>query len=235
VFAVQPIGSDGEAKFPESVEEIAALNIAVIKEAQPNGPYYLGGYSFGGKIVFEMAAQLYAAGEATVFLAIFDGKAPATTQYAKEEPLEDAQTMLEIAREYGVELNDEELQLLAHEDQFAQLKKERCITESASFGGGLYHLENILRTIRHYQKIRYQTDFLYPAKITLFRTNGKSVPQRASASKVDVALGWDKYSTQPVEIYFIEGDHHTMLREPHVESLAKLVSGCILKICGASE
>jgi thioesterase domain-containing protein len=47
-----------------SVEEMAARYIAEVKTVQRTGPYYLGGYCFGGIPAFEMAAQLESKGEA---------------------------------------------------------------------------------------------------------------------------------------------------------------------------
>lgn len=235
VFAVQPVGSNGGVQLLSSVEERAAHHIAVIKEVQPDGPYCLGGYSFGGKIAFEMALQLQAAGENVSFLAIFDGTAPRAAHSATEEQMEDAQTMLEIAKEYGVELNDEELRALAQEELFEQSSRESGKTEAFFVEEQLPHLKRILRMVRHYRQIKYQPQSLYRSQIALFRTNKKSIPPRTLAKHPEAALGWDSYSTQPVEIHFVEGEHHNMLREPQVQSLAKLVSTCLLKIRGDSE
>jgi hypothetical protein len=43
---------------------------------QPEGPYFLGGYSFGGLLVFEVARQLMTLGERVALLALLDGTAP---------------------------------------------------------------------------------------------------------------------------------------------------------------
>jgi thioesterase domain-containing protein len=39
---------------------------------QPEGPYYIGGYSHGGRVALEMALQLEASGKAVAFLGIID-------------------------------------------------------------------------------------------------------------------------------------------------------------------
>ena len=38
----------------------------------PQGPYLLGGASFGGRVAFEMAQQLQAQGQRAALLALFD-------------------------------------------------------------------------------------------------------------------------------------------------------------------
>lgn len=51
---------------------MAAQYIKEIRTVQPNGPYFLGGASFGGTVVFEMAQQLYAQGEKVALLSLLD-------------------------------------------------------------------------------------------------------------------------------------------------------------------
>src|SRR5207248_1548705 len=51
--------------------------VEAIRSVQTEGPYYLGGYSAGGLIAFEMARQLHASGSEIALVAIVDGNAPA--------------------------------------------------------------------------------------------------------------------------------------------------------------
>ncbi|HSN86986.1 MAG TPA: thioesterase domain-containing protein, partial [Thermoanaerobaculia bacterium] len=60
----------------ERIEEMAAVYLAAIREGGFQGPWRLGGYSFGGCVAFEMARQLVAAGEEAPFLALLDTRAP---------------------------------------------------------------------------------------------------------------------------------------------------------------
>src|SRR5581483_1998115 len=46
-----------------SVEAMADEYIRAMREVQPEGPYLLAGWCFGGTIVFEMARQLHDAGQ----------------------------------------------------------------------------------------------------------------------------------------------------------------------------
>src|SRR5262249_44050449 len=47
-----------------------------LRELQPQGPYCLGGYSFGGSVAYEMAQQLQADGQKVALLAILDHTPP---------------------------------------------------------------------------------------------------------------------------------------------------------------
>src|SRR5262249_54584319 len=56
-YALQPHGLAGR-RTPATVEAMAADYLKEIQAVQPEGPYFLGGFSFGGLVVFEMAQQL---------------------------------------------------------------------------------------------------------------------------------------------------------------------------------
>ena len=59
-----------------TVEEMAAFYIDQIQKLQPEGPYYLGGSSFGGLAAFEIAQQLHRRGEKVGLVALLDTGTP---------------------------------------------------------------------------------------------------------------------------------------------------------------
>jgi thioesterase domain-containing protein/acyl carrier protein len=59
-----------------SVEQMANRYIEELKGAQPDGPYRLFGYSFGGLVAFEIANQLSVRGDRVCFLGMFNTPAP---------------------------------------------------------------------------------------------------------------------------------------------------------------
>lgn len=62
----------GEPNPFRSLETFAARYITDLRAAQPEGPYWLAGYSFGGICAYEMARQLRADGEEVAFLGVVD-------------------------------------------------------------------------------------------------------------------------------------------------------------------
>ena len=72
VFVLQPRAIEGREMPLKTVEEIAAAYLAEVQAFQPEGPYYLGGYSFGGLIAFEMARQMRLQQQQVPLLALFD-------------------------------------------------------------------------------------------------------------------------------------------------------------------
>ncbi|NET44013.1 condensation domain-containing protein [Okeania sp. SIO2B3] len=75
-YGLQSVGLDGESEPHTRVEDIAAHNIREIQSIQAQGPYLLGGHSFGGTVAFEMAQQLHKQGQEVALLAIIDVAAP---------------------------------------------------------------------------------------------------------------------------------------------------------------
>jgi thioesterase domain-containing protein len=61
------VGEDGP---PGSLVELATRYLRDLRRQQPQGPYHLRGWSSGGIVAFEMAAQLVAAGERVAFFPV---------------------------------------------------------------------------------------------------------------------------------------------------------------------
>ena len=59
-YGLQSQGLDGTRPCHKTIEEMALHYIHEIRSVQPNGPYFLGGFSFGGLVAYEMAQQLRA-------------------------------------------------------------------------------------------------------------------------------------------------------------------------------
>ena len=70
-YGIEPEGMDGKPFQRPTVEEMAAHYLGEIRKVQPNGPYYLGGYCFGGLVAFEMARKLDERGEDVALVALF--------------------------------------------------------------------------------------------------------------------------------------------------------------------
>ncbi|WCD97564.1 amino acid adenylation domain-containing protein [Streptomyces sp. HUAS 31] len=75
VYALQSDGvtaAHGDWDRPQDVPALAAVYVERIRQVQPQGPYHLLGWSFGGLVAHEMAVRLQEAGEQVDFLAALD-------------------------------------------------------------------------------------------------------------------------------------------------------------------
>jgi amino acid adenylation domain-containing protein/non-ribosomal peptide synthase protein (TIGR01720 family) len=73
VYGLQSPALSGAAELPQSMGELADVYLARIREIQPEGPYHLFGWSFGGLVVQELAARLQQAGERVALVVNLDG------------------------------------------------------------------------------------------------------------------------------------------------------------------
>ena len=71
LFVVAPHGT-GKELIPDSIEAMAADRLPLILEAQPDGPYRLGGQCLGGIIAFEVARMLVDAGKEVEMVVMVD-------------------------------------------------------------------------------------------------------------------------------------------------------------------
>ena len=59
--------------------------------------------------------------------------------------------------------------------------------------------------------------------------NGDLFVQIYAKLAQDSTLGWDQFSSQPVNVYCTPGDHVSMMLEPNVQVLAKQLKMCLEK------
>ncbi|MGF0176740.1 amino acid adenylation domain-containing protein [Streptomyces sp. Marseille-Q5077] len=88
VPADQPVyglQAGGEPPRPATIDAMAEDYLAAIRKVQPDGPYHLVGWSFGGLVAHTLAARLQQDGEKVALLALLDSY-PALPRPEGEEP-----------------------------------------------------------------------------------------------------------------------------------------------------
>lgn len=71
MYAFQAKGTNGK-DIPRRLNDMVEAYIKAMKQIKPEGPYIIGGYSFGGLVAYEMAKRLSEAGEKVEKLIMFD-------------------------------------------------------------------------------------------------------------------------------------------------------------------
>jgi len=208
--------------------EIADHHIQAIQKIQPQGPYKLAGHSFGGKVAFEMARQLQDQGQAVSFLAIMDIPAALIGSDRQIGTWDNAEYITKLAEIYGggsgerLVISPESLRTLKLEEQLRVL-----LDQLQQIGQKLTEVE--LQQIFSVYRANMIADTAYiPPKcevsITLLRA--KEIGQLdflpdAITTEKDPSWGWQQVSTKPIQLHVIPGNHFTMIKEPHVQFLAR--------------
>jgi thioesterase domain-containing protein len=81
VYALQARGLDGHIVKDPSVEEMAAVYLHELRSLQAEGPYYLGGFCFGGFLALEAARQLMAAGQEVALVVLIQSMHPDSRRF----------------------------------------------------------------------------------------------------------------------------------------------------------
>jgi len=232
-----------------SVEEKATHYIQAMQKVQPQGPYFLAGHSFGGKIAYEMALQLLDRGEKVALLAILDTTAPAAIPKSYLEhlyKLDDASWMMSfdysMKAVYGKELNldAEQLRSLAPEAQVQYVLDSLKMADLLPPDAEPSYLSEVLEVYRAESMTVYVPELFYPVPISVFRSSDVFAVEESEISDPELleyskffrekALGWDAFSSQPVDVHFVPGDHVTILRLPYVQVLAERLNACIQQV-----
>jgi acetoacetyl-CoA synthetase len=72
IYGIQARGIDGREVPCKRIEDMADFYLGALKEFQPQGPYILIGYSFGGLVALEMAQRLSEGGSEIGLLVLID-------------------------------------------------------------------------------------------------------------------------------------------------------------------
>jgi len=232
VYGLQAQGLDGKHEPHTRVEEMAAHYITEIRTVQPEGPYYLGGVSFGGIVAFEMAQQLHARGERVALLALFNTDFPGQPKY-----MPDPESHHDKVAPYMKTIE-------RHLDELKRLKTKKYILTRVK-GIKTRIRKKIWKVAPQFYSdvenfngfpspiigkiwnacVQAERDYvpqIYPGRITLFWANETSVPAYA-----DTRLGWGEVAADGLEVHVVPGDHGTMREEPHVGILAEKLTACL--------
>ena len=201
-YGFQAQGLDGVRSPFSQIEEMAAHYIREMRSVQPEGPFFLGGYSFGGLVAYEMARQLHEGGEEVALLALLD-------TYPGE--LETVTTSI-----WKLFLEPKRLGLLSDVPKTAKKSVQRRVK-------GLFLSRTLKEVLRAHQgaSARYLLR-PYKGKTTLFRAEQSSL--RAFD---DPHAAWENLAVGGLQIEEISGDHGDILMVPQVDELATKIKVAI--------
>ncbi len=233
-----PSLTDPRATANTTIEQMAAGYLEEVRKLQAHGPYLLGGLSFGGVIAFEMAQQLVRAGEDVAIVALLD----TSVTPGNDGPLEvDRAAFIaglsrEQARQRGLELalTAEDLHGL---DTDAQLTTALDVLRRAGVVGDEIDVPLFRHFIDGYMVRREAVERYksrpYPGRLAMFRSSEvdpellRSSTAEWQMSFEDPTFGWGVLAAGGVQVHRVPGYHETMVAEPHVAVLARVLQSCL--------
>ncbi len=219
----------GSEAVEMSIEEMATIQIRNIKKIQPEGPYQIGGFSFGGIVAFEMAQQLLKAGEEVSLLALLDPSAPQIKQSHSDDKMKTR--VIKLKRQQGLAgkfvlvskkvcdwiywRSKKSLRRLYQQIQI-QYYKSRSMVLPPNL--------SLAHNLKLFRRLAGRYNFsAYPAKIILFVPEcGEDTPHKIELLKKQ----WQAVAVNGIDIYAINKafSHHQVIEEPYIKTLASYLN-----------
>jgi thioesterase domain-containing protein len=223
VYGLQAAGLSGEQPPLDRIEDMAALYLAALRQAQPAGPYLLGGWSSGGVIAYAMARQLEAEGEQVERVLMLD--TPAPQQHEAVDPytmlgwfLEDLDIGYQPAAIdlHGLAPDGTAPALSAALAALARSGQLRGEFDAAQLEPVYQVFSGIIHACRRYRPGRIV------APISVLRASEGRVSEFADHPAAHTPdWGWADCTSGAVSSLAIPGSHYTILSPRHGDALAR--------------
>src|SRR6202051_4424738 len=224
-YGLQARGLDGTSEYLTTTVAMAECYLREIRELQPEGPYYLGGFCMGGQVAVEIAQRLVRDGQQVNLLFVIDAH--------NFNGIPPKFTLREKMGNFGHKikfhsLNVLELSLKSQIDYLAEKTKIALRRETERLRIKLVHLfklnphrdvvrgtrEEFIEDINDRAFLAYKPT-VYPGKMTICK------PRRNYAFLRDPFNGWGGIAAGGLDIIELPADPGGIFLEPYVQTLAQ--------------
>jgi cytochrome P450/thioesterase domain-containing protein len=234
-YALQSPGFDGTEDPLDEVPALARRHVEEIKAIQPNGPYLLGGHSFGGLVAYEIGRVLRSMGDDVAKVILIDTYLAELGQ--PEPPADDVAIIEELWRMRDLALRGADVPRRRVDQTLSPAEQRR---ELARFLGASGPADEHIATIMRVYQAQLEAVVRYEPgpsdlDVTLIKADG-GFPQvlfddRHIALRLeDPANGWEHVELARLSVITVPGNHFTALTPPALTSLATAVTNTIAAI-----
>ncbi|MDC3955553.1 amino acid adenylation domain-containing protein [Polyangium jinanense] len=220
-FALQSVGLSGKTSPHTTMDPMVERYVDEIRAIQPRGPYSLLGHSFGGKVVFAMAQHLHAMGERSRVVVL--DSIPPGARHMPERAWDEVDVIHEIITgfeelgEGSVDVSHAELAAMTSDERLAFFQRHLERISLLPPGSDIAEARGQVNVYQASKRLVYEPN--HPAPIPLLYLAAEESGAEIAERKV---AGFSKLV--PVTARVVPGGHVTMLREPHVRTLASVLS-----------
>ena len=236
VYGLQAAGTEPGAEPLRSVPDLAASYLEAIRRTQPDGPYHIAGWSFGGYVALEMARQLPEDDlEKLVLLdtiALEDGP---------REPIADKDLIVWFFMELLWYARGSDSTAVSFDTGSGDREELFDSVLRQSIQAGILPEHSSPQLIRRLYAVfhaNYTATLAYqPAvldrDIVLLRAREElprdvDIAHRRVGSMFDSPTnGWARWAGRRLEVVDIPGDHLTMMSQPHVGAVARALDSVL--------
>ncbi|MFV1965608.1 MAG: alpha/beta fold hydrolase [Pirellulaceae bacterium] len=209
VYGLQAPGIDGSRPLLTSVEEMAECYLKEVIRKQPRGPYYLGGWSFGALVAYEMAVRLSVQGEPVASLVVVDSAIRYSFRMVDAVLSEGGLGICGILSQSL----DDQVEVFRKRTRGSQILPADADPELSR---SIYKV--CIQNIRAALEYRPRP---FPGTLTLLEAE-----QKLARTRETVEEEWRPLCREVVR-YMVPGNHFTLISPPHVEHTAAALRNCL--------
>jgi len=227
VYTLQAQGLDGHIKADSSIEEMAAAYIEEIRRIQPQGPYYLGGFCFGGLLAIEAAQQLTSAGQEVALVILIQSIHPQAMRFRPSLTFPQ-RWWFRATHRLSLELENLSYRGIGYLFERWRFALDRASAKSVIALGyvkvdgetdlshlPMYYILEAL-AIKHTKVAGKYVPRPFNGDVVLFRSS-----KQLNGLVADEYLGWRPLIPGNLDVCEIRGHQQNLLSEPNVIQLAK--------------
>ncbi|MCP1462319.1 amino acid adenylation domain-containing protein [Pseudomonas sp. S3E17] len=218
LMGIQARGIEGEEPFAESLAVMVEDYKTQILERQPQGPYHLLGWSFGGRVAFELACALERGGHEVGEVILLDPRVP--FEWLKNENITEKVVFGAILSEAGIAPEDF---ATASRSLFACHTALRALHNPL----GSIDIENFERIVEVSINNTHlgQEPMLsrYNGNVTYFTASQEVDPQAPQCEQ------WRPYIDGVLDNITVDSMHDDLLKEPSISLISGIINNAIGK------
>ncbi|GAB3992312.1 hypothetical protein GCM10028807_25120 [Spirosoma daeguense] len=221
IYGLQARGLDGVEEPLDNMEAIASTYLSEVLEQNPDGPYAIAGYSFGGYVALEMARQLKEMGKEVKMLAMFDTNAQESDSrqdmigWVRKKIFRQFPKMLWFAES----LVKHPILTIRYQQNYVARQFQALLMATGIQKPPVVEKEfDQLNAIIEKHEVAFYNYKMrpYDGIVDLFKAQ-----LRVYFVDDSKFLGWKKYALQGVRIHSVPGDHEMMLLPPNDKAFAR--------------
>jgi arthrofactin-type cyclic lipopeptide synthetase C len=223
VHGLQPRGLAAGQVPHGSVQAAAACYMQALLAQCPSGRCHLLGHSFGGWVVYEMAAQLRAAGLAPLSVTLVDTEAPTgdvVHDYTRIDALMTLVELVELGLPAPLELGRDDFARLDAPGQLALLHERMVAAHVMPSRSTPLDLNGVFRTLSMNLRTAYTPSVVSEDPVHLVLVHDTRLTEQACTLQHQATVEqWQRWAPL-LRPRAGPGNHLTILRPPHVAALA---------------
>jgi thioesterase domain-containing protein len=198
----------GSSPNLSTLAQIAEPLVRQIRTAQPEGPYYLGGWCAAGILAYEVASQLVAAGQSVNLMALVGAPNPVHFRSIPRWRMNLSKLTYRLAQPLRLSRR------AVRDDAAERLRKLASKLIGRKPADPPTAADKIDLAAYNYRPKPLH------GRVALIRPSERpQVP--------DLKIGWEQVLGDRLEVYDVAGDHVSMFLEPNVEGLAACLNQCL--------